>query len=66
MSSTAAGLMRQMGLQAIWQKPNTSKPNPEHKIFPYLLRGMTIDGPTKSGRRTSPTVRLVPDGPGCI
>src|SRR3954447_14151247 len=27
-------LMRQMGLQVIWQKPNTSKPNPEHKIYP--------------------------------
>src|SRR3954468_13912315 len=35
-------LMRQMGLQVIWQKPNTSKPNPEHKVYPYLLRGLTI------------------------
>src|SRR3954467_10918866 len=26
-------LMRQMGLQVIWQKPNTSKPNPEHKVY---------------------------------
>src|SRR3954463_8353434 len=38
-----AGLMRQMGLQVIWQKPNTSKPNPEHKIYPYLLRGLPIE-----------------------
>ena len=29
-----AGLMRQMGLQVIRQKPHTSKPNPEHKIYP--------------------------------
>ena len=36
-------LMRQMGLQVIWQKPNTSKPNPEHKVYPYLLRGLTIE-----------------------
>ena len=36
-------LMRQMGLQVIWQKPNTSQPNPEHKIYPYLLRGLTIE-----------------------
>jgi putative transposase len=35
--------MRQMGLQVIWQKPNTSKPNPEHKTYPYLLRGLTIE-----------------------
>src|SRR3954454_20950333 len=36
-------LMRQMGLQVIWQKPNTSQPNPEHKIYPYLLRGLPIE-----------------------
>src|SRR3954464_12849921 len=42
-----AGLMRQMGLQVIWQKPNTSKPNPEHKVYPYLLRGLTIDRPNQ-------------------
>ena len=40
-------LMRQMGLQVIWQKPNTSKPNPEHKTYPYLLRGLTIDRPNQ-------------------
>ena len=36
-----------MGLQVIWQKPNTSKPNPEHKVYPYLLRGLTIDRPNQ-------------------
>ena len=40
-------LMRLMGLAAIYQKPNTSKPHPEHKIYPYLLRGMTIDKPNQ-------------------
>jgi putative transposase len=40
-------LMRRMGLQVIWQKPNTSKPNPEHKIHPYLLRGLNIDRPNQ-------------------
>jgi putative transposase len=40
-------LMRQMGLQVIWQKPNTSQPNPEHKVYPYLLRGLTIDRPNQ-------------------
>lgn len=40
-------LMRLMGLSAIYQKPNTSKPHPKHKIYPYLLRGMTIDTPNQ-------------------
>jgi putative transposase len=40
-------LMRQMGLSAIYQKPNTSKPHPLHKIYPYLLRGMMIDRPNQ-------------------
>lgn len=40
-------LMRQLGLQAIYQKPNTSRPHPEHRIYPYLLRGMRIDRPNQ-------------------
>jgi putative transposase len=36
-------LMQQMGLAAIYQKPHTSKPNPDHRIYPYLLRGLSID-----------------------
>ncbi len=35
-------LMRLMGLEAIYPKPKTSKPHPEHKIYPYLLRGLKI------------------------
>lgn len=42
-----ARLMRKMGLSAIYQKPNTSKPFPGHKIYPYLLKGMTIDAPNQ-------------------
>lgn len=38
-------LMQKMGLMAIYQKPNTSKPHPEHKIYPYLLRGVEITKP---------------------
>jgi putative transposase len=38
-------LMKRMGLEALYRKPNTSKPAPGHKIYPYLLRGMTIDRP---------------------
>ena len=40
-------LMRTMGLCAIYQKPHTSDSNPEHKIYPYLLRGLVIDKPGK-------------------
>lgn len=35
-------LMQLMGIEAIYQKPNTSKPSPHHKVYPYLLRGMAI------------------------
>jgi putative transposase len=38
-----ATLMRRMGIQALYRKPNTSKKHPAHKIYPYLLRGLTID-----------------------
>ena len=38
-------LMLLMGLEAIYQKPNTSRPNPEHRIYPYLLRKVKIDRP---------------------
>lgn len=37
-------LMQKMGLMAVYQKPNTSKPHPEHKIYPYLLKGLDIKG----------------------
>jgi len=36
-------LMRLAGLVAIYQRPNTSKPAPGHKIYPYLLGGIAID-----------------------
>lgn len=36
-------LLRTMGLEAIYQKPNLSKNNPEHKIYPYLLRDYKIE-----------------------
>jgi putative transposase len=41
-------LMRQMGLQAVFQRPRTSIPHPEHRIYPYLLRGLQIDRPNKA------------------
>ena len=40
-------LMKLMGLSAIYQKPNTSIPNKQHKVYPYLLRGLAIDRPNQ-------------------
>jgi putative transposase len=40
-------LMWVMGLEAIYQKPNTSKRHPAHKVYPYLLRGLVIDRPNQ-------------------
>jgi putative transposase len=40
-------LMRVMGLEAIYQKPNTSRSHPDHKVYPYLLRGLIIDRPNQ-------------------
>ena len=40
-------LMRRMGMEAIYRKPNTSKPAPGHKIYPYLLRGVSVDRPNQ-------------------
>ena len=40
-------LMRRMGIEAIYRKPNTSKSAPGHKIYPYLLRGLEITRPNQ-------------------
>src|SRR6266446_355794 len=40
-------LMRKMGIAALGPKPRTTKPAPGHKIFPYLLRNMTIEKPNQ-------------------
>ena len=42
-----ATLMRRMGIEALYRRPNTSKPAPGHKIHPYLLRGLVIDRPNQ-------------------
>jgi putative transposase len=43
----AQRLMRLMGIEALGPKPNTSKPAPGHKIYPYLLRNLSIDRPNQ-------------------
>ena len=38
-------LMRLLGLEAIYRKPRTTVANPDHRVYPYLLRGLTIERP---------------------
>ncbi|MBW8854201.1 MAG: IS3 family transposase [Bradyrhizobium sp.] len=40
-------LMRRMGIEALYRRPRTTKPEPGHKIHPYLLRGMEITRPNQ-------------------
>src|SRR5215212_3923669 len=42
---TVGAYMQQMGLLAIYPKPNLSQPAPEHRIYPYLLRNLTSSYP---------------------
>ena len=50
-------LMRTMGMAALYPKKNLSKPHPGHKIYPYLLRGMSI---TRAGQVWSADVTYLP------
>jgi len=40
-------LMRLMGIEAVYPRPRTSRPHPQHKVYPYLLRGLTINRPNQ-------------------
>src|SRR5438093_1453224 len=40
-------LMLKMGLAPIYQRPKTSEPHPQHKVYPYLLRHLIIDQPNQ-------------------
>ena len=40
-------LMKRMGIEALYRRPRTTKPEPGHKIYPYLLRGMAITRPNR-------------------
>ena len=42
-----ATLMKRLRIEALYRKPSTSKPTPGHTIYPYLLRGLTIDRPNQ-------------------
>jgi putative transposase len=40
-------LMRRMGIEALYRRPRTTRPEPGHKIYPYLLRGMEMTRPNQ-------------------
>jgi putative transposase len=50
-------LMRKIGIEAVYRKPNTSLPNKEHQIYPYLLKGMKI---TKSNQVWATDITYLP------
>ena len=56
-------LMSKMGLAPIYQRPKTSEPHPQHRIWPYLLGHLTIDRPEPSlvrGRDLHPDAQGLP------
>jgi putative transposase len=42
-----ATLMKRMGIEALYRKPNTSKPAPGHQVYPYLLRKVPVTKPNQ-------------------
>ena len=42
-----ATLMKRMGIEALYRRPRTTKPEPGHKVYPYLLRGAAIMRPNQ-------------------
>jgi putative transposase len=50
-------LMRRMGIEALYRRPRTTKPEPGHKIYPYLLRGIEITQPNQVSVMELPTSR---------
>src|SRR5258706_6308058 len=43
-----ATMMKRMGIAALYRRPNTSKPAPGHKIYPYLLRSVAVERPNQA------------------
>ncbi len=56
-------LMRLMGMEAIYRRPRTSIPNSEHRVFPYLLRGLEI---SRADHVWCADITYVPVSQGCF
>ena len=52
-------LMREMGLEAIYPKPKLSQRHPEHRVYPYLLRGVKLHRPNQVWATDMTYIRLV-------
>ncbi len=50
-------LMKRMGIEAIYRRPNTSKPEPDHKVYPYMLRNLPV---TKPNQVWAMDIRYIP------
>src|SRR3984957_5630455 len=51
-------LMRLMGIEAIYQKPNPSRKHQSHKIYPYLLKNLMINRPNRGGGADIPYIPM--------
>ncbi len=56
-------LMRRMGVEALYRKPNTSRPHPRHLVFPYLLRGLSV---TRSNQVWAMDITYIPMARGFV
>ena len=56
-------LMRRMGIEALYRKPRTTKPEPGHKIYPYLLRDLSI---TKANQVWAMDITYIPMAKGFV
>ncbi len=54
-------LMKRMGIEALYRKPDTSKKRPGHEIYPYLLRNIAINRAKQVGHWTRPTFQWPKD-----
>jgi putative transposase len=55
--------MRRMGIEALYRRPRTTKPEPGHRIYPYLLRGMAI---TRSNQVWAMDITYIPMARGFV
>jgi len=58
-----ATLMRTMGIEALYRRPNTSKPAPGHKVYPYLLRKLAV---TRSNQVWAMDITYIPMARGFV